>query len=372
MRKILTSFLIFVFAFFLFSVTPASAKVIADQTGGVVISKGEVVNDDLFIGAQTVDIAGTVNGDVFIGAQAVKISGVINGNLHVGANTLDLSGVVKGNVYVGAQDVSVSGSRVGGSILAGAAIVNIDKSSSVGGSVLAGAGMFSVDSQVKRSVYAGAGTLTIGDNTRIGKDLYYASGNKQGEVNISKSAKVAGNVYKSEVDTAQKDIDLAAAKKQIPVIMSTTKIVTTLLSFVGALIIGFLYLKLFGKHFTQTASIISTSFWKSLGVGFLVSISFVPGLIILLITIVGIPLAGLAVLMLILYSYLTKIVVGSALGNLVSQKINRKMSVFGAFTFGLLIIYLVGMIPVVGFLTGLVVFWAGLGALTLRMFSKSD
>ncbi len=369
MRKVITSLLIFIFTFFVFSATNVSAKIVASENGNVSIGKAEVINDDLFIGAQTAEVAGTVNGDVFIGAQTVKITGIVSGSLHVGANTLDLGGTVKGNVYAGAQNVLVNGAKVGGSLIVGAATVNIDKNSSIGGSILAGAGAFSLDSQVKRSVYAGVGSLTIGDGAKIGKDLYYAA--NQGQATISSGA-VGGTIYKSEIKANQKNVNAEAAKKNLSAVFGAVKVVSTITSFIGALIVGFLYLKLFGKHFSETASIVTKSFWKSLGVGFLVTIAFIPGLILLLITVIGIPIAGLALLMLLLYFYLAKIVVASSFGDWLSQKFNRKMSAYGAFAFGLAVVYLLQLIPLVGFLTGLVILWAGLGALTLQTFSKSD
>lgn len=371
MKKVLSSLLIFVFSFFIFA-SPASAKVINDQTGGVVIDEKEVVNDDLFIGAQTVEIAGTVNGDVFAGAQSIIVTGTINGSLHAGVNSLDISGTVKGNVYAGGQNITVSGGNIGGSLITGGATVIIDKDSVVAGSVMAGAGMLSVNSKVGRSVYVGAGTLTIGESAKIGKDLYYASGRSDGEVSISQSAKIAGSVYKSEINTAQKKADVEALRKEIPGFMNSARAFVSLLSFVGALIIGFIYMRLFGRHFEGTVGILTGSFWKSFGVGFLVSASFIPAMIILLVTVIGIPVAGMAFLMLLLYSSLAKIVAGSALGNIISLKMNRKMSVYGAFVLGLLLIYLLKMIPMVGFIVGLTVFWGGLGALTLRVFSKAD
>ncbi len=372
MKKFLVSMAVFILAFFVFTVTQVSAKVISNQNGMVNVAKTEIVDDDLFIGAQTVQIDGTINGDVFIGAQTVKITGDINGNLHIGANTVYLSGNVKGNVYAGAQNLLVSEANIGGSLLTGAATVNIDQSSAVGGSVLAGAGSFSINSQVGRSVYVGTGNLTIGDTANIGKDLYYASGKDQGQVNISENAKIAGIIHKSEVNTIQNNTQTEAANEKIPAVIKVVKFGTTIISFLGALIIGFIYFKLFGKHLTKTSGLISNSFWKCFGVGFLVSIAFIPGLIILLITVIGIPVAGLAILLLILYSYLSKIVVGSAFGNWISRKFKWKMSAYGTLALGLSAFYLLKLLPVVGFLAGLVVLWVGLGALTLRMFSKAD
>lgn len=371
MRKLVSSLLIFVLAFFFIFVSPVSAKVLSSENGSVDVPKSEVINDDLFVGAQGATIEGTVNGDVFIGAQSVRIEGTINGNLHVGAQTVNLDGTVKGNTYIGAQDVTLVGANIGGSLLVGSQNINIDKTSVVGGSLIAGASSLTLDSQIKRNVYAGTGILTIGADTKIGKNLYYAAGQNQ-QTNIDKNAKIAGSIFKSETQTPQINTNLEAAKKEIPSILNGIKVATSFISLIGALIVAFIYLKLFEKHFTQTASIVSTSFWKSLGVGFLVTIAFVPGLIILLITVVGIPIAGLAILMLILYSYLAQIVVGSVVGTWISHKINWKVSVYGATAFGLLTIYILKFIPFIGFLSGLVVLWAGLGALTIKFFSKAE
>lgn len=371
MRKYLLSLLLVVFSFLILPVTQVSAKVITDNVGTVSVAKTEIVNDDLFIAAESVNIAGTVNGDVFIGAQSVKVTGTINGNLHVAASAVELTGLVKGNVYAVGGSVLINGAKVGGSVLSAGGTVNMDGDTVVTGSVLAASGTLTLSSQVKRSVYAGAGTLTLGETAKIGKDFYYAAGNSQGEVNISPKAVILGNTYKQIVDTSQKQASMAAARKEIPGVMNAAKVFATVLSFVGVLIVGFLYFKFFDSHFVGTVRILTESFWKSFGVGFLVSISFIPALIILLVTVVGIPVAGIAILMLILYSYLAKIVVGSALGNKLSQKMKWNMSIYPAFAFGVFLIFLLKLVPVVGGLTGLVVFWSGLGALTLRMVKSS-
>jgi hypothetical protein len=250
--------------------------------------------------------------------------------------------------------------------------VSIDKDTIVGGSVLTGSAMLTLDSQVKRNVFAGAGSLNIGSDAKIAKDLYYAAGQDGSSVNISKNAKISGEIHKSEIKTTQKNVDVEAARKKFSAFANSAKVVTTTISFAGALIIGFLYSKFSGKHFTQVTDIVAKSFWKSFGVGFLVTITFIPGLIILAITVVGIPIAGLAVLILLMYVCLAKIVVGSALGNWLVKRFNWKVSAYGSFAIGLFVIYILKLIPVLGFLSGIVVLWSGLGALTLRFFSKAE
>lgn len=354
MKKIILSIFISVVTFFVLSTSIISAKVISNENGNVTVSKSEVINDDLFVGAKSVNIDGVVNGDVFVGAESVNITGTINGNLHVGARSVDINGSVKGNVYMGAMNA------------------NVGKLTSIGGTIFVGAGTFSIDSQIKRNVYAGAGNLNVGENARIGKDFYYAAGNEAGSVNISEKAKVIGNIYKTEVDTTKANADMEAARKQAPTIINGFKITAMIVSLLGTLVIAFLYHKLFRKNFTESAKLVKESFWKSLGVGFLVTISFIPGIIILLMTVVGIPLAGMAFLLLMLYFSLSKIVVALPLGTWVVQKLKIKNSVYTATSIGILLVYIVKIIPVVGWLIGLVIFWVGLGALTLQTLSKSE
>lgn len=365
MRKYFASIFVLLAALFIFS--PAvEAKVLSKEEGTIRVEKNEVIEDDLFIAAQVIEIDGTVNGDVFLGAQTVSVTGNINGNLHVGTNMLTLSGAIKGNVYAGAQNILVTGAKIGGSLLAGAATVDIDRDSTIGGSVLAGASVLSLDTQIKRSVYAGVGNLAIGENSIIGKDLYYASDNDKIKINISEKAKI-GAVHRSQINTPQVD----AAKMKAPAAMNTFKKVGAVISFAGALIVGFLYYKLFGKHLTRTGEIVTGSLWKSMGIGFLTMISFIPGFFILLITVVGAPVAMLALLVLLIFIYLAKIVVGLALGNWISGKFNWKTSKYGAFVLGLLSIFILRAIPVIGFLSGLLVLWVGLGALIQSVFAKA-
>ena len=343
------------------------AKVITEKEGDVTIAKSEVINDDLFIGAKSVTVDGIVNGDIFVGAEAIKIGGTVNGNIHAAAKTIEMSGVVRGNMYGGAQNILVTGSRIGGSLLLGGASINVDKDSVIGGSILAGAESLMIDSRVTRSVYAGTGNLNIGSDTQIGKDLYYATG--ESKATISPDATILGSTYKSEYTYTKPNVDVGAMQKNAIKAAVATKIGMTILMFLGVLLVGFVYLKLGGKHFTETAGIVTQSFWKSLGLGFLIAMAFIPAIIILSVTVIGLPLAGISVLVFILYSCLAGMPVSLALGN-VLFKANKKTPIFGKFALGLLIMKVVEMIPFVGFMTGLVVFWSGLGALTTHLFTK--
>lgn len=368
MKKIMAVFFMSAIVFLIFTPTSVSAKVLTSKEGGIYIAENEVVDDDLFIGAQTVNIEGVVNGNVFIGAQTVKVTGTINGNLYVGAGTIYLGGKIKGSVYGGGQSILISGSVIDGSLFAGGATVDIDKDSSIGGSVFSGAGAVTIDSPVKRNVYAGTGSLTVGENAKIGRDLYYTTGESIKKANISKTAQIAGVIYKKEVDTPKAETKVT--KKQALAAYTGFKFASTLVSFIATLIVAYIYLRFFNNDFSKTSELVEKSFWKCFGIGFLLIVGLVPALIFLFISIVGIPLAGLTLLLFGLYTYLSKIVVGRVFGNWLAKKFNWKLSAYWVFVVGLVAIYILRVIPVVGFLTGFAVLWSGLGAYAVRFVAK--
>lgn len=363
MRKITFFIFVFVLVFFTISVTEVSAKVLTNRDGDVNIAKTEVINDDLFIGAQNTTIDGTVNGDIFAGGGNVTINGIVNGNLHVGAGIVTLRGKIKGNVYIGSGNVTISESIIGGSLLVGAGSVNIDKKTAIGGSVIAGTGSITLDSQVKRSIYLGAGSATIGSNAKIGKDLYYAVNKNGKDINMVTGAVVSGNVYKTSYQPA------SAPTIKVP---QNAGLVMKILSFIGALIVGFVYFRLCKVQFTEAANLTSKAFWKSLGIGFLVTIGAIPALLVAMITVVGMPLAGITFLVFLLGLYFAKIVVAIALGNWITVKLKwNELSPYWIFAIGLVVIYILKFIPVLGGFVSIVVVWTGLGALILHFFSKA-
>lgn len=369
MRKIITSLLITFVSIFLFSVNNTYAKVVVEEEGTVNISKNETINDDLFIGAQNAVVDGVVNGDVFIGAQTVKIGGTINGTLHVGAQSLYVTGNVTRNIYAGVQNLTLTGSKVGGSLITGGQSVLADAQTTIGGSFLAGAANITMDSKVTRNVTVATGTLSIGKEARIGKDLYYAAGEDEGLVSIENPDSIVGEIYKSEHKALEKNVKFD--KAETTKVFNAFKFVGTVVSFLGALLVGLISIKFFESHMNDASKYVSNSFWKSMGIGFLTTLVFVPASIILLLTVVGIPLVGVSAVVLILFSYLAKLVVGLSLGNYISTLFKWKLSTLGVFMLGLIGVYVLKEMPIVGFLASLVVLWSGLGGLLLHVF-KAD
>lgn len=366
MKKLFIIFLVsFLFVFFPKNV---SAKVLTNKEGTVELAKNETVNDDLIIGAKKVVLNNTVNGDVFIGAEETDINGIINGNLHIGSGKVSLKGQIKGNVYIGTGNLTINESTIGGSLLIGAGSAVIDNKSLIKGSVFAGVGSITLDSKINRNLYLGAGNASLQNNTKVGMDLYYAYNESDNKISISDKAVIVGKTHSQKYNVNTKSADTKLIKKQF----ESFKLVTKFLSFVSTLVIGFIFLKLFKNYFTESSLVLSQQFWKSLGIGFLVFITFFPAILILLISIIGIPLIGVLFLILFLFIYLSKFVVSLSLGNMIAEKFKwNKLHSFWVFVLGLLAFYLLKAIPVTSGLISFLAVTVGFGALTINLFQKN-
>ena len=101
-KIIIPLFLVFTLGFGI----AATAKAVEFDEDGIV-EANEVIDDDLFIGGDTVQIDGTVNGDVIAFGSVVKINGIVNGSLVTGAQSILVDGIVDGSVYAGSSTLTL-------------------------------------------------------------------------------------------------------------------------------------------------------------------------------------------------------------------------------------------------------------------------
>src|SRR4029078_1837381 len=132
-----TSLVVLALLFGLAALAPAIAHAAVAQEGtDVSVAAGTTIDDDLFVAAQTVTIAGRVTGDVYVGAQAVRVSGTVDGDVIAGAQLVTIDGTVGGNVRAAGARVTINGS-VARSVSACAQDITISSGGLVGGSVRA-------------------------------------------------------------------------------------------------------------------------------------------------------------------------------------------------------------------------------------------
>ncbi|MFC1625864.1 hypothetical protein ACFL1Q_02400 [Patescibacteria group bacterium] len=379
MKKLAIGLFIFVFALFVF-VPNTYAKVIVQDKGAVTISSNEVVNDDLFIGAESVEILGTVNGDVYVGAGMVEVDGLINGDLLIGGGSVTLTGKVRDDVYIGGGNVTVQKASIGDSLLVGSGSLNIDEESTIGGSLLvgsgivnnkasvgrnffAGAGNVSLDSSVGGEVRIGAGEIKVGDNTKVAGDFYYSIGEDgKDDLVLPEGSTVSGSVKK--IKPSVKTITgMEDAKTGFLKASGAFRRIFLAVSFLGALLVGVLAIKIFSKRVDVVINHVTKSLFSNLGIGFLILVLTVPLAFIVMLTGVGASLSMIVLALFGIAVYLAKLVSSLALGAWLSNRFGwKKMNIYTNFVLGLVLFFILKSIPVVSGLTSLLFTSVGLGA----------
>lgn len=344
-----------------------SAALAAEVRNGstAVVAPGETLDDDLFASGQTVTVAGRVTGDVFATGQTVVVTGTVGGDLIAAAQQVVVDGMVNGNVRAAGAVVTVNG-RVGHSVTGLAQQVNVSSSGSVDGSLVAAGETVSAFGPVGRGITAGGGTLqlggpvggkvlawantlSLGPTTRIAGDLEYRSEN-QAEI---PSGTVAGRVQYDPIERQP---------RQAPLLNGLFDF-GGLVWLAGSAILGGLVIVLAPRASARAVELGRQQPLPTFGLG-LLALCVVPVAILLIaVTLVGIPLA-LAVGALY---WLGLMLAWPAMGLLVGTELARRvrrgapMPVLGALLVGLIVLHLVTHLPILGGLVAFLGLAFGLG-----------
>lgn len=256
-----------------------SASVAASPASGP-SSVPSVVNDGVgpqFYSDSVIDITNDVDGDVYAAGQSITISGDVTGDVIAAAQTITITGTVDGDVRLAGQDVTINGDIArSGTIFA--SIVRVSEAGSFGGDLVGAAENIVLAGAVGRDVVVGVGSLTI--EGTVGGDVTYSS---------DRDARIAEGAVGGTVERV--------VSPQPPTVE-----VSPWASFIGWLL-GLLYALVALSIVTALAGLLLprvlhrvTDYlvptpWKALLVGFVASIAVPVALVVILVTIIGAPLA---------------------------------------------------------------------------------
>lgn len=153
----LATFLLLAFIFFaLASPAQAYTPLSGEQ---VIIEEGEVVDDDLYVTANTFTLKGTVKGDLIVFATVVTIAptGVVEGDLMAAGQGVSVNGRVLDDVRIaGATLVFGQSAVVGGDVLAAGYSLDLQSGSQVQGDTILAGSLVSLSSQVAGDLLSGS------------------------------------------------------------------------------------------------------------------------------------------------------------------------------------------------------------------------
>jgi cytoskeletal protein CcmA (bactofilin family) len=260
-------------AFFV-SLAPASAgriRVDSDEvrTGDVRVAKGETARDDI------------------VATGAITVDGVVAGDCVALGGPLTVNGEVRGDAATLGGPVTVAGS--------------------VDGSVSAAGGTVAIDGKVSGDVASMGGAVTLGPASMVEGDISILGG---------RLSKAEGAVVKGKVT----DVDMSVLKTLGPLARQMGRRVRHLefehpeppkplrralgfaafLCFVLGVGMMVLLLTVFlPKQVEAVACAIRSDFWRSAAVGALILMLIIPALLLMAVSILGIPLIPLALLLMV-------------------------------------------------------------------------
>lgn len=132
------------------------------------------VAGDLIAAGGNVDVEAAVDGDVVMAGGNLRVSSSVGQNMYAMGGRLLLDGAVGRNLRVAAGQVDIGAkASVGRNLTVGGGQVSVR--GPVKGSVMVGGGSVTIDAVVDGDVSSTAGRLTLGPNARIGGALRFRS-----------------------------------------------------------------------------------------------------------------------------------------------------------------------------------------------------
>lgn len=337
----------------------------------ITLSSDEVYDGDYFAAGDVVEIYGTVHGDVYAAGGQVFMDGTVDGDLLVAGGSVLISGTVTQDVRAVGGTIDISGT-VNRNITVGAGDVTIGKTATLGGSLVGGAGNILVAAPVSGNIKVAAGNLTI-SNAVAGK---VEAGVDQ--LRLTSEATVSDVVYWSETDASidstatvsgtitKKTTSIPQRNHKDPSRMNKGYLVYWMLA---TLVFGLVFSYLFPQQIKSATTQLSVNPWKSLGIGILVLFATPLFVLLLMVTVIGIPVSVFTLVSYALTLYLSKYIAMIFVGNWILTKYTKTTSLTKAFVIGLLIFTILKLTPFTSFVVGLVALLFGLGAIVLS--SKS-
>lgn len=337
------------------------------------LSSNSVLEAQTALYATSVQLDGSASDDLFVMAQKINFNGQANGDAWLAAGEISVSGRIARHLRTAGQTVSISG-PLGGDLTAFASTLQLTTNATVRGRLDAMAQQASLEGVFNENVRLMASSITLagtyGGNVRmIGRDIVVMPGTRIAgdliytspkELFLDQSVVLGGKLLRQKSQQPEaagwrdylQAAGLHAAKAG------------------AALIAGLAFLALFPFYVARATRQLQRSMFRCGAIGALVFIGTPVAAIALAISLLGLPLALIALATYGSLLYLGKIVVALAIGAVALRATNAPAGfaqIAKMLVVGLVVIYALTFIPAFGGTVGLLIAIIGLGALVLAL-----
>ncbi len=328
-------------------------------TAGDDVSLDQPIDGNAFAAGGRVEVLDRVDRSVFVSGGTVTVSGSVGRNLYAAGGEVRIEGSVEGRVRAAGGKVAVApGARIGESATLAGGTIEVD--GTVGGRLRAFGDTIFINGSVDDGVDVAGENIRIGPNARIGGAVKYRSSR---DILVDPAAQIAGGVTEMQQD-----------RRWLRRMGRGATIVGGATVSLGMVLIGALLILAMPRFSREAAATIRRRPWQSAGTGLLMLLGVPFAVIVLLVTVIGIPLALLLVFGYVLLLLFGNLIAAIFVGDQALERIGREKldSAWWRVLFmvlALVAIALVKQVPFLGALIVIVLFVSAIGAFTIRSWA---
>ncbi|HET9782550.1 MAG TPA: polymer-forming cytoskeletal protein [Candidatus Dormibacteraeota bacterium] len=368
-RQLKVALVAIVGVLFVAGFTPVTALAADSRQGNsITIGPNEVINDDLYVAASTIDIQGTINGNLFAAGTSITVSGTVTRDVNAAGTNISIPGEVQGSARLAGSSVIVSG-KVDGDLMAMATTLTVQSQASVARDVIAAASTATFAGPIGRNVKVGGTDITF--SAPVGGDVTVSAST----LKLAEGAVIQGNLdYTSNqgVDNAGGTV-AGSTHHYYPSNGPTfaSRVIGWFQTLFGFLLLGFLVILIAPRFNEKAVTAYKTAPWSRFGVG--LAILVVVPFVALFTFVAGLIVGGwwLSLFLLAAYAFVTLVgfaIVGEMIGRFTLERFGQPaVHPLVALLVGMPALLIVTIIPVIGWLVGVIAVIYGVGVVAFAL-----
>ena len=338
----------------------------------IYLPTGEVHQGNYYAVGNVIELAGTINGDVFVAGNSITVTGAVNGDIFAAGPSIRVSGQIDGSIRTVGTNISIE-NKVSRNVMAGGSNIVFTEQAEVGKHLtLAGA---VVDVRAK----VGGNLEGIGNNIKIANEI---SGNtnlkldETGKITLLPQAHLMGNLDYTASDelileegaVIEGEINYNPFTKKIPSkkilgLIAAGYFFSKVIQLFGLMVVGLVIISLVRKKVLEISNLMIKKPLNQIGRGLVWFILTPIAAVVLLVTVIGIPLALILTASYVIVLYFCKVFASITLGVMLTKAFGwRKVNLMVSMILGVIVFVIISDLPLVGWLICLVAIWWALGA----------
>ena len=327
------------------------------------VAKHKTIDGSVYSAGKTVRIAGTVNGDVHCAGQEVYITGVVKGDVLCAGQIIKVTGTVEGSVRVAGQEVTLAG-HIGHAASIAGDVVTLQKDAHIVQDATLAGNTVRVTGDVGRDATVTGNVLNV--EGTVGRTLMYSGG----RIDINKGASVLGGIVYQSGNSITID-DSATVKGEVERKKQESNqggfsFIHALTIFLAMMLFALALVLLWPKLIHSTSDIAVRSLGKTMLVGLVASLVVPVGIVVLAMSLVGLPLAILALLIGLTVAMLSWPVAAYYFGSMFMSKSKNPIAIMAL---GASVLLVVGVLPlpIITILAMIFAYFIGTGAILIKI-----